>query len=171
MKIKWLAFIFLGVTMFSSCSFAQSNHKTSTSPQAYFDEAFSFIQSNYVDSDKVDWVNIKQGVYANIQNAKTISDTYASIREIFSLLGNKHSFFLEPEAAKSLLAGVKKTYGFAAVLVVTAAYEADRTGHNYGNSAITPDKIITPDWTLIGKDNEPIMQAAISWLQDQGCPA
>jgi C-terminal processing protease CtpA/Prc len=53
-----------------------------------------------------------------------------------------------------------------AVLVVTAAYEADRTGRVY-EGRIPADQDVEIDWTRIGSDDDPVLRAATAWLRNQ----
>ncbi len=53
-----------------------------------------------------------------------------------------------------------------AVLVVTAAYEADRSGRVY-EGRILPDEPIAIDWVRIGSEDDPVLRAATSWLAQQ----
>ena len=54
-----------------------------------------------------------------------------------------------------------------AVLVVTAAQEADRTGRVY-EGRIAPDQEVEIDWTRLGSDDDPVLRAATEWLRRQG---
>lgn len=53
-----------------------------------------------------------------------------------------------------------------AILNLTTALEADRTGKNY-DSKIPPDTEIKTNWSLYGTDEDPVIQAAIKWLKNQ----
>lgn len=56
-----------------------------------------------------------------------------------------------------------------ALLVVTTAVDADRTGKTFSDR-IEPDERIAIDWTQIGTPSDPVMQAALRWLATQpGC--
>lgn len=56
-----------------------------------------------------------------------------------------------------------------ALLVLTVAVDADRTGHTY-DSAIAPDQLVPVDQSQIGTAADRGVQAATSWLHDQeGC--
>ncbi len=57
-----------------------------------------------------------------------------------------------------------------AVLLLTTADDVDRAGRSY-DAAIAPDQPVAPDWTLLGADRDPVLQAALGWLHRQaGCP-
>jgi len=53
-----------------------------------------------------------------------------------------------------------------AVLVVTTAQEADRTGHVY-EGGIPADQGVEIDWTRIASDDDPVLRAATAWLRNQ----
>src|SRR6266511_1715834 len=51
-------------------------------------------------------------------------------------------------------------------LGVSGAYAMDRTGHTY-DSPITPDEVVSTDWTLFGSDRDPVILTARDWLLTQ----
>jgi C-terminal processing protease CtpA/Prc len=53
-----------------------------------------------------------------------------------------------------------------AVLVVTTAQEADRTGRVY-EGRIPADQDVEIDWTQVGSDDDPVLRAATVWLGSQ----
>jgi C-terminal processing protease CtpA/Prc len=64
------------------------------------------------------------------------------------------------------------TLSDGAILAVVGAQEEDRTGHLYPEQPLAPDQSVTPDWTQLGTENDPTLQAAEAWLQAQpGCAA
>jgi C-terminal processing protease CtpA/Prc len=59
-----------------------------------------------------------------------------------------------------------------AAIILTTALEADRTGHVYGlTERIAPDQLVAnPDPRIMGTDADPVLRAAVAWLQTQpGC--
>ncbi len=59
-----------------------------------------------------------------------------------------------------------------AAIILTTALEADRTGHVYGlTERIAPDQLVAnPEPQTIGTDADPVLRAAVAWLQTQpGC--
>lgn len=54
-----------------------------------------------------------------------------------------------------------------ALLVLTVAYGADRTGRMY-EGPIIPDEIVSSGWTLFQAQDDPVMLAAVGWLRSQG---
>lgn len=53
-------------------------------------------------------------------------------------------------------------------LVLTAAREADRTGHIYGHvERIEPDQAVQVDLGRVGTDDDPVLQTAVGWVQNQ----
>ena len=56
-----------------------------------------------------------------------------------------------------------------AMLVLTVAWEADRTGQIY-KGRIQPDEFVDIDWAVFGTEQDAVMLAAVDWLQTQsGC--
>jgi C-terminal processing protease CtpA/Prc len=56
-----------------------------------------------------------------------------------------------------------------AFLAVSGAYAVDRTGRTY-DGPIPPDERVATDWTRLGTEQDPVVQAALTWLQGQsGC--
>jgi C-terminal processing protease CtpA/Prc len=53
-----------------------------------------------------------------------------------------------------------------AVLNLTTAFEADRTGKQYDNK-IPPDTEIKTNWLLYGTPEDPVIKAALIWLKSQ----
>lgn len=53
-----------------------------------------------------------------------------------------------------------------AILNLTIAIEADRTGKRYDNK-IPPDTEIKTDWAWYGTDMDPVIKAAVQWLKSQ----
>jgi len=53
-----------------------------------------------------------------------------------------------------------------ALLVVTAAFDADRTGRTY-DSPILPNQLVGADWTQLDTEKDPVLQAATAWLRSQ----
>jgi C-terminal processing protease CtpA/Prc len=64
-----------------------------------------------------------------------------------------------------------KTMSDGALLILTTALEADRTGRVYGfNEKIQPDEQVRVEPLLFGKDNDPVMRKGLQWLHAQaGC--
>jgi carboxyl-terminal processing protease len=53
-----------------------------------------------------------------------------------------------------------------AILNLTTALEADRTGKQY-DSKIPPDTQIKSDWSRYGTEDDPVIKAAVKWLKSQ----
>jgi len=51
-------------------------------------------------------------------------------------------------------------------LGVSGAYAMDRTGHIY-DGPMTPDEVVSTDWTLFGSDRDPVILAGRDWLLHQ----
>jgi carboxyl-terminal processing protease len=66
-------------------------------------------------------------------------------------------------------ANVVRRLSDGAMLVLTTAVDADRTGHIY-RDRIVPDQRVRIDWTAYGSDDDPVILAAAEWLRRQpGC--
>jgi C-terminal processing protease CtpA/Prc len=56
-----------------------------------------------------------------------------------------------------------------AVIALTTYLGADRAGRTY-DGPLLPDHPVTIDWSEVGTDNDPVLQAAIAWLlAEEGC--
>lgn len=55
-----------------------------------------------------------------------------------------------------------------AQLALTVRLGVDRTGQTY-DSPLVPDQQIKVDWTQVGTTEDPVLQAALQWLHDDGC--
>jgi hypothetical protein len=54
------------------------------------------------------------------------------------------------------------------MLHLTVAVEMDRTGHVYGyNEHVSPDQYVMSSGTNVGTDRDPVLQAAVEWLNTQ----
>jgi C-terminal processing protease CtpA/Prc len=65
-------------------------------------------------------------------------------------------------------ANTTKPLSDGALLVLTVALDADRTGQTY-DQAIAPDQPVKADWTLLDTQDDPVIKAAVAWLHTQGC--
>ncbi|GER86279.1 hypothetical protein KDW_04410 [Dictyobacter vulcani] len=57
-----------------------------------------------------------------------------------------------------------KNLSDGAALILTTALGADRTGQTY-DSPLIPDCPVKIDWTHLGTPDDPVLQAAVQWLQ------
>ena len=69
--------------------------------QAYLDTAIALFREQHINSSKMDWQALTQKAYAAAAGAKTSGDTYPAIRLIIKELGEKHTFFREPDQARA----------------------------------------------------------------------
>jgi C-terminal processing protease CtpA/Prc len=66
-------------------------------------------------------------------------------------------------------ANFSKELSDGAMLILTVAWEADRTGQIY-KDRIQPDEFVDIDWAVFGTEQDAVIQAAVDWLQTQsGC--
>ncbi|HEU5227058.1 MAG TPA: S41 family peptidase, partial [Ktedonobacteraceae bacterium] len=56
-----------------------------------------------------------------------------------------------------------------AKIFLTSYWVADRAG-NIFDGPIPPDQYVKVDWTCLGEDDDPVLQAALQWLRvEEGC--
>ena len=84
------------------------------SPAAYLDVALDRIgrASFKVQKGVVDMALIRANARHKASAAVSIADTYPAIREALSALGDRHSSFADPEAAKRLTQGTSTGFGY-----------------------------------------------------------
>ena len=61
---------------------------------------------------------------------------------------------------------VAYTLGDGSLMQVTTSYDVDRTGVLH-DGRIAPDQALTTDWSTLGTDTDPTLNAAIAWLNEQ----
>jgi C-terminal processing protease CtpA/Prc len=83
---------------------AISPHVT-VSPQLVLDTAISIVRNNALHASDVDWGVIAPQLHANAANAKIPRDVYPAIRAMLKMLGDHHSFFMEPSNSEALKDG------------------------------------------------------------------
>jgi hypothetical protein len=87
---------------------------------------------------------------------------------LISFLGlpNTRTFGEPTGGAPSVAAG--KVLSDGAYISDVYAIDADRTGHVYQDHVpIRPAQAVTPDWTQIGLNTDPTLEAAEAWLKAQ----
>ncbi|MCK5148595.1 hypothetical protein KAR48_17710 [bacterium] len=60
-----------------------------------FDALFDIVKTNSINSDKVNWQQLKYDVYSQAQNYQCQEDTYPLVRYVLRSLKDNHSFFLK----------------------------------------------------------------------------
>ena len=83
---------------------AISPHVT-VSPQLVLDTAISIVRNNALHASDVDWGVVAPQLHANAANAKIPRDVYPAIRAMLKMLGDHHSFFMEPSNSEALKDG------------------------------------------------------------------
>lgn len=78
----------------------------------YLTAALDYIEHHSVRREHIDWAVLRQEVLTLASDAQTPAETYPAIQRALSLLGDQHSFFLDPEAARLLTAGQSAWVGF-----------------------------------------------------------
>lgn len=66
----------------------------SSEAYSYLQEALQIMEENFVYKENVNWDVVRKEVYATAENAVFPSDTYPAIQRIFSLINDRHGFFL-----------------------------------------------------------------------------
>lgn len=77
----------------------------SPAAKAYLDRAIALFREQHINSSKMDWPALTKKVYAAAAGAQKTADTYPDIRLIIKELGEKHTFFLEPDQARAEMTG------------------------------------------------------------------
>jgi len=65
--------------------------ESKTSPQQYVAEILTLMKKHAITKSKVDWKALTNEVNELSQNAKSIKETYPSIKQAFKLLGTNHT--------------------------------------------------------------------------------
>lgn len=78
------------------------------SPTDYLKEALDYIQQNSLNRGKIDWNETWQTGLVEIASAQTLAETYPFIRATLARLGDRHSFFEEPETVRQMMQAVPK---------------------------------------------------------------
>lgn len=63
-------------------------------------------------------------------------------------------------------ANLARTFSDGAMLFLATAWFADPSGQVY-DGRILPDEEITNDWSRFGSETDPVLQAAVTWLESQ----
>jgi carboxyl-terminal processing protease len=81
----------------------------------YVDVVVGWAERYSVRRRQVDMPGLRARVEAVTANATTIADTYTYLQQYLEALGDNHSFLYTPTAAKVLLNGTGKSFGFQLV--------------------------------------------------------
>ena len=84
-------------------------------PAEYVDAVVGWTERYSVRRRQVDMANLRARVEAVTANAASIADTYPALQLYLEALGDNHSFLYTPAAAKVLLGGKGKSFGFQLV--------------------------------------------------------
>ena len=93
---------------------------TPLAPEAkvYIDEAIALFRKSHINGSKADWPSITTKAYAAAAGAKTTADTYPAIQLIIKELGEKHTVFYDPDAAKAQSTGISRGTATAPILAL-----------------------------------------------------
>jgi carboxyl-terminal processing protease len=106
--LRLLLLVFMMAVLLVSCSQTTTTPPATPtltlSPQAraYLTAALDIMQQHSVNRKKINWTWLRQQAFALADGAKTPADTYSAIEDALMLLGDHHSFFLDPQTAKQL---------------------------------------------------------------------
>jgi C-terminal processing protease CtpA/Prc len=70
--------------------------------QQYLSEALDIIQSNALNSKKVDWVQVRATAFTFEKDAKVPADTHDTINYVLEQLDDHHSSFMTPDVANQM---------------------------------------------------------------------
>jgi C-terminal processing protease CtpA/Prc len=89
--------------------------------KTYLDHAIALFQQQHINASKMDWRALTAKAYEAAAGAKTTADTYPAIRLVIKELGEKHTFFLDPDQAKAGSTGKASGSAPAPVLLLPEA--------------------------------------------------
>lgn len=76
-----------------------------TSPEAMLDSAFQIVKGNAFNANKLNWATVEPKIRSMASDAKIAADTYPAIKKLLSMLGDNHSFLIDPYVTSSLVTG------------------------------------------------------------------
>ncbi len=106
--LRLLFLVFMMAVLLVSCSHTTPTPLATPTPplspqaRAYLTAVLGIMQQHSVNRKKINWTTLRQQAFALADGAKTPADTYPAIESALELLGDHHSFFLDPQAAKQL---------------------------------------------------------------------
>lgn len=109
---------------------------------AYLREALDYIQENSIKREQIDWLSLKQEIFAITKDAQTPADTHLAIELVLQRLGDNHSFFISPAQRQQRLtgmirrAGIRVTYPEGFVVVVFAGSPAEQAAIQVGDRIV-----------------------------------
>lgn len=75
-----------------------------TAGEAYLAHALDLLQAHSLHRHEVDWASLRDSVAKVVIHPETPADAYGGIRLALAIIGERHSFFLEPQNAGTPLA-------------------------------------------------------------------
>ena len=102
--MKKLVILMFLATFCSVRTFAQAD-----SIQTYVTEALKIMKNKSVNKSKLNWEDIFNKTLAEASKAKSIKDTYPSIKNALSSLNDSHSSFYSEETVRAYTLGYKAT--------------------------------------------------------------
>jgi len=138
---------------------------------SYFTSAFAFLQEYSIRRHMVNWEAIHAEVFAPASTAQTPAKTYPASRRALELLGDHHSFFLDPQEAELFFQkgtireiGLLATFPAGIVAYVYAQSPAFRANIHVGHTLLSingqpADEIDRKDWRALLK--QPVLDLVI----------
>ncbi|SIS47397.1 Peptidase family S41 [Zobellia uliginosa] len=68
-------------------------------PKTYLDSAIDIMQENSIETENVDWKNLRNSAHKRVKEKNTIEETYPIIEDVLRQLGDQHSFFIKKQPA------------------------------------------------------------------------
>jgi carboxyl-terminal processing protease len=107
-SLRLLFLVFMMAVLLVSCSQTTTVPTATPTPilspqaRAYLTTVLDIMQQHSVNRKKINWTTLRQETFGYAHGAKTPADTYLAIQYALVSLGDHHSFFLDPQAAKQL---------------------------------------------------------------------
>ena len=67
-------------------------------PSKYLNDALDIMERNSINKDSINWTEFKEDVLKRGEKAKSIMETYPTIKYALRQLGDNHSFFFTVES-------------------------------------------------------------------------
>jgi carboxyl-terminal processing protease len=130
---------------------------------SYLTSILDFLQEYSIRRQALDWDVIRAEVFDRACNAQTKAETYPAIRRALELLGDHHSFFLDPQEAEQFFQagtireiGLLATFPGGTVAYVYAESPAARATIRAGDTLLSINgrpagEIDVQDWRVLLK--------------------
>jgi hypothetical protein len=96
--MKMLRLLLLLLVFFLGCE--QDDPGSHSNAEQFLNEVLNIMEANSIHRNTIDWVDFKKKVFAKVEGAKSIVDTYPGLEEALKMLGDSHSFFIKPNGGR-----------------------------------------------------------------------